>query len=165
MKEEKDLKVKESENQICPKSWNKEELEKIKNIKLVLDTNVLISSTLWKNSSSQKLLLQLIKSNAEIYYSDEIIKKKKKVLDRDFDYSEKEIEDIVIIIKSFSINVDPRIKLDVVKEDPDDNKILECASESKSDYVITYDKHLLRIKKFDNIKIITPEEAKRILNF
>lgn len=109
--------------------------------------------------------MQLIKSNAEIYYSDEIIKEYEKVLDQDFDYSEKEIEDIVIIIKSFSINVDPRIKLDVVKEDPDDNKILECASESKSDYVITYDKHLLRIKKFDNIQIITPEEAKRILNF
>jgi len=35
---------------------------------------------------------------------------------------------------------------------------LECAKEGKVDYVITNDKHLLKIKEFEGIKIITPEQ-------
>ena len=53
----------------------------------------------------------------------------------------------------------PKEKLMVVKDDPDDNKIIECAVESKSEYIITYDQHLLRISEHNGVKIIKPEEA------
>jgi len=56
----------------------------------------------------------------------------------------------------------PNRKVDVVKEDADDNKIIECALESKSEYIISYDKHLLKLKEFQGIKIIQPEEALRL---
>ena len=36
---------------------------------------------------------------------------------------------------------------------------IECAAASSSDYIITYDKHLLKLKEFGKTKIITPEEA------
>ena len=41
--------------------------------------------------------------------------------------------------------------------------IVECAAQSLADYIITYDKHLLKIKKYKDIKIITPEEALKII--
>ncbi|MBU1198966.1 MAG: putative toxin-antitoxin system toxin component, PIN family [Nanoarchaeota archaeon] len=47
-----------------------------------------------------------------------------------------------------------------MKNDPDDNKIIECALEGKADYIITQDKHLLDLK-FDKIKILTPREFLR----
>lgn len=42
----------------------------------------------------------------------------------------------------------PTQKLDAVKEDPADNRILECAVEGKSEYLVTRDHHLLKLKNF-----------------
>jgi predicted nucleic acid-binding protein len=42
-----------------------------------------------------------------------------------------------------------------VKEDPDDNRIMECAVEAGSDFLITHDKDLLRIGNFRDIQIVT----------
>ncbi|HWC98610.1 MAG TPA: putative toxin-antitoxin system toxin component, PIN family [Candidatus Sulfopaludibacter sp.] len=42
--------------------------------------------------------------------------------------------------------------------DPDDNKIIECAVEAESDCIVTRDDHLLKLKVFQGIPIITPEE-------
>ena len=49
----------------------------------------------------------------------------------------------------------PAVRLDVVKDDPDDNKILECAVTAGSDFVVTGDNHLLRLGTYDAIKILT----------
>ncbi len=132
-------------------------------MRVVLDTNVLISATLWNESVSQKLLFKLIKFNVLIYSSLEILSEYKKVLKRDFDYSEAEIFFIIEKVVSFMNIIETFVRLDVVKDDEDDNKIVECAAQSLADYIITYDKHLLKIKKYKDIKIITPEEALKII--
>jgi uncharacterized protein len=62
------------------------------------------------------------------------------------------------LILSESTIVELRIKLDVVKDDPDDNKFIEAAIEGKARYIITRDKHLLKIKEYQGIKIIKPED-------
>src|SRR3989344_2043204 len=64
------------------------------------------------------------------------------------------VEEIITLSKI----VEPKSKLDIIKEDPDDNKILECAVEGKVDYIISQDKHLLDIKEYKEIKIITPKD-------
>jgi len=47
----------------------------------------------------------------------------------------------------------------VIKEDPPDNKLLECAVEAKADYLISGDnEHLLFLENFEGIKIINPSE-------
>ncbi len=47
----------------------------------------------------------------------------------------------------------PTQVVDVVKNDPSDNRILECAIAAKSDYIITGDKHLLRLSRYEGIMI------------
>ena len=54
--------------------------------------------------------------------------------------------------------IEPKQKIDIIKDDPDDNKVIECAIESSSDYIVTYDKHLIKLKEYKRIKIIKPEE-------
>ena len=131
---------------------------------VVFDTNILISATLWDISVSQKLLLKLIELKINIFSSTEILDEFKKVLKRDFDiYTNKELEDIMKKVISFLILIEPKDKIDIVKEDHDDNKIIECAIASNSAYIITYDKHLLKLDKFRNIKIIKPEEFLNII--
>ena len=53
-------------------------------------------------------------------------------------------------------------KFDIIKEDLDDNKILECAFEGRVDYIITQDSHLLKLSEFEGIKIIMPGEFLKI---
>ena len=114
---------------------------------------------------AQKLLFKLIKNDVKIFASDAILSEYKKVLKRDFKYSDEGILDITEKVVSFMTLVMPVEKVDVVKDDPEDNKIIECALASSSNYLITYDKHLLNLKSFRKIKIITPEEAFGLLEF
>ena len=128
-------------------------------MKVVLDTNVLISATLWAGSEAQKLLYRLLCSETEIHSTAEILDEFRKVLKRDFEYDSWEAENILKTLSKFLILVEPKQRVSVIKDDPDDNKIIECALEAKATLIITYDKHLLRIKAYHDIKILKPEEA------
>jgi len=129
---------------------------------VTFDTNVLLSATLWKGSVAQKFLFDLIKKEIKIYTTPEILSEYQKVLKRDFDFSDEEVAEITEKILLFVMVVHPNQKVDFVKEDPSDNIIIECALESSSEYIITYDKHLLNLKECKEIKIIRPEEARVI---
>lgn len=130
---------------------------------VTFDTNVLLSATLWNGSVSQKLLFELIRKDVKIYSSPAILSEYQMVLKRDFGFTDEETSDIMHKIMSFVQIIVPKIKVNIVKEDPKDNPIIECALESKSEYIITYDKHLLKISRYKDIKIIKPEEAREII--
>jgi len=128
-------------------------------MRLVFDTNILISSTLWDNSVSHKLLIRLIEKDAEVFTSLEILEEYKKAVMRDFKYTEEEVNDVLTKLLNFLKVIKPEIKIDAIKEDLDDNKILECAVASNSEFIISYDNHLLKFKEFKGIKIMTLEEC------
>ena len=127
--------------------------------RIVFDTNVLISATLWENSVAQKFLFKCIKENIQIFSSQEIIEEYTKILARDFDYTKPKIEEILEKILQFLTLVNPTKRVSVVKDDPDDNKIIECALESNAESIISYDKHLLKLKEYSGITVVRPEEA------
>ena len=108
------------------------------------------------------MLFDLIKQNVEIYTTTEILLEYQEVLKRDFDFSDEDIAEIMEKVLAFVTLVNPTKRVKVVKEDQDDNIIIECALESNSKYVITYDKHLLNLKEYHGIRIIRPEEARAI---
>lgn len=126
---------------------------------VVFDTNVLISATLWDDSVAQKLLFKCMNNHIKIFSSQEIIEEYKRILIRDFDYNEQEVGELLEKILEFLNLVTPSKKVEIIKEDSTDNKIIECALESEAEYIISYNKHLLKLKEYENIKIITPEEA------
>ena len=58
-----------------------------------------------------------------------------------------------------SLMTTEKVSVDVVAEDPDDNKFLACAVEAKADAVVSLDPHLLSLKSFQGIPIITPQQC------
>ncbi|MDP3639787.1 MAG: putative toxin-antitoxin system toxin component, PIN family [Nanoarchaeota archaeon] len=130
---------------------------------ITFDTNVLLSATLWDGSVAQKLLFELIRQEVKIYSTTEILSEYQEILKRDFDFSDKEVSEIMEKVLTFVTLVSPQTKIKVVKDDPDDDQIIECALESNSEYLITYDKHLLHLKEYRGIRIIRPEEARGLL--
>lgn len=67
-------------------------------------------------------------------------------------------------IVSLAKIVIPIRKIHVVHDDPDDNKILECAIAGNVDYLVTQDRHLLKLKEFEGINILTPHDFLKLLH-
>ena len=53
--------------------------------------------------------------------------------------------------------------VDAVADDLEDNKFLACASAARANFIISGDQHLLRLKKFDDISIVTPARFTKLL--
>jgi len=132
-------------------------------MKITVDTNFLISATQWDNSVCQKLLIKLMQESVEIFTTKEILDECVEVLERDFQLQKEESERIVEKLLLIMKLIETTSRVNIVTEDQDDNKIIECALDSQSEYIITYDKHLLKLKEYRGIRTITPEEARNLI--
>ena len=72
--------------------------------------------------------------------------------------TEEDIDNRIGKILEILTVVYPKIKVDVIKDDPTDNRVLEGALTAKVDFVISNDKHVLKIKEFRGIKIVKPDD-------
>ena len=126
--------------------------------KVVVDTNVLISSIFWKSSSPHKIVLLAIEQKIQNFTSQDMVNELVKVLIVDFRQPEEFAERQVNLLLAYSEIAEPKIKVKAVPEDPKDNIIIECALSADADYIITGDNHLLKLKEYKNIKILTPKE-------
>ncbi len=55
-------------------------------------------------------------------------------------------------------------ELDVIEEDPSDNKILECALEGDADFLVSGDNHLLDLCDYEDIKILDAKNFLEIID-
>lgn len=132
--------------------------------RVVLDTNTLVSAAI-ASGNEAKLLLLAHKGVFKIVISIEILKELKDVLSRPkFGFSKEKVELFLgHVIETADIIV-IKTKLNLVKADPDDDKILECAVDGGADYIVSGDKkHLLSLGKVRHIPIIRSSEFLRIL--
>jgi len=86
-----------------------------------------------------------------------------RLLVRKFKFTAEEVADARRRISAIARTVAPAVQLNVIKEDPDDDKILECAVTAGSDYIVSGDKDLLELKKFRGIEIVRASEFLEIL--
>jgi len=93
--------------------------------RVTLDTNILVSTVICKGNEYRLLKLAKLRK-IEIVLSLEILKEFKDVISRPkFGFSQEQIDTAIKEIISLCEIVLPKIKLSVIKEDPDDNIILE----------------------------------------
>ena len=129
--------------------------------KVVLDTNVLISAFGWKGAS-RKIFHKCIKGELDLFLTIEMFDELKRVVNYPkFKFSQAEIDEFLDQILEIGSLVEPGIKLEIIKEDPSDNKFFECAVAVAADYIISRDPHVLKVKEYKGIKIISPEAFKQ----
>jgi len=137
-----------------------------KELKVVLDTNVLVSALLFKGELS-KLLSLLKQRKCILLFSEETLNEIIRVLHYPkFALTEKEIDYLLQSeILSYAKIVETVLKFN--KEacrDREDQKFLELAVSAKADYIISGDKDLLDLKKINKIRILSPNEFLLLLN-
>ena len=126
-------------------------------IKVVLDTNIFISSIFWTGNPHTIVGLALDKKIV-VYTSPAILTELEKVLHRDFKEDQEFVERQIALILEYAEIVRPLHQVNVVKEDPDDNKIIECALTAAADYIVSGDPHLTNLKEVFGIKIMKPKD-------
>lgn len=135
-------------------------------MKITVDTNVLISATFWYGDSF-RILERVENKEIELVLSNEILREYEEVLAYD-EIQEKiqgknlTMKQTVQKIQTMATLVHPSEKIDVITDDTDDNAVLECALEGKVKYIIANDKHLLKLKEFREIKILTPAQFRAL---
>ena len=123
-------------------------------MRVTLDTNILVSATISRGNEF-KILELVTLGKFELILSLDIISEFRNVISRSkFGFSQKKIDDEVRLLFKLSKIVIPINTLNIIKDDPSDNKILECALAGKADYIISGDEHLLQLREYNGIKIM-----------
>jgi putative PIN family toxin of toxin-antitoxin system len=121
-------------------------------IKLVLDSNVLISGIIF-GGKPRRLLQHIIEGRLELYLSKEIIDEVIGILRKKFKYPHRMLLAVENELASISIIIEPDFKIDFITEDYDDNKLLECALAAECEYIVSGDNHLLSVGAYQSIQI------------
>ena len=125
--------------------------------KVVFDTNIYLSAIIF-GGNPRKVLQLAIDEKILLYSSTEILFEVALKLKGKFKWSAKQINFTIKNIGNLAKIVRIKEKIDFIKKDPTDNKILEAAIESKAGFIITGDSHLLELKSYKRIKIIKATE-------
>jgi len=128
-------------------------------LKVVIDTNVFISAMLFRSETNR--LVTLWQTEKIMYLiSSEILKEYIRVLSyRKFNLTRKEIRYIIeeeLLPYTHSVKV--KTKINVVEEDFEDNKFVSLAIDGKAKFIVSGDKHLLKLKKFQGFKLVSVKE-------
>jgi len=126
-------------------------------LRIVLDTNIYISAAIIGRICEEILRICRF-SNIEVYISKNIIIEIETKLKDKFFWNDKQIKLFIENILEFCNITETSEKLIFVKDDTDDDKILECAIASRCTYIVSGDKHLIKLKSFRNIRILKPSE-------
>lgn len=131
-------------------------------MRIVLDTNVLVSGIFWSGIPS-KILHYWINDRFSLLLSDEIFDEYIRTL---FKISKGKRDDLVnkwLILfaeNSTFITVKKRFNL---SRDPDDNKFIDCAISGNADFIVSGDSDLLDLKSILNTEVITPSVFRKKL--
>jgi putative PIN family toxin of toxin-antitoxin system len=132
-------------------------------IKSVNDTNIGIAGINWDRGAGYQIRLHWEAGRFQHFISAEILYEIIRVLREVFEYPDEKLYDWYWLLLAGSVFVVPRVIINVIQEDPDDNKFLACAVEGSTDYIVSEDHDLRRLGKYDSIIVLRKQEFLQVL--
>ncbi len=120
-------------------------------MKVVFDTNILVSALVFPGGRADIALRRIIEERDPLLLSRPILDELLGTLARKFSRDAEELAHVAVFLSDLSIVVKPRRKLAVLT-DESDNRILECAVTGGANAIVTGDKALLELKTFRKVK-------------
>jgi putative PIN family toxin of toxin-antitoxin system len=130
---------------------------------VVLDTNVIVSSLLSTKGSPAEIIQRWEAEEFDVATSPLLLAELERTLayPKVKKYLERSGEAISTLLKRFGTAaslVEPESNVQVIKRDPDDNRVLECAKAAGAGFIVSGDEHLLALKEYEGITILSPGE-------
>ena len=126
-------------------------------MKVVFDTNILVSAFVFPGGRAEAALLRIIEEHDHLLLSKPILDELLGVLARKFSRDAEELARTAVLLSELALTVRPRQKLRVVKDDPD-NRVLECALAGRAEAIVTGDNALLELGEFRGVRVISLRE-------
>lgn len=132
--------------------------------RVVIDTNVLLVSI--SSFSKYHWIYQLIiRKELEVFITNEILTEYLEIISDKYDVSTaKSVVRTLIELENVH-QTQVYFNFNLIKNDPDDNKFVDCAISSNVDYLITNDKdfNILKRIKFPRVNVVNIAEFKKVL--
>jgi putative PIN family toxin of toxin-antitoxin system len=130
-------------------------------VRAVLDTNVVVSSFLSPGGTPARVIGYWRAGAFTVVVSESILAEYRRVLLRDrirvrHGLTESEIDANITNYRRVATVCEPRETIRAVTADPSDDKFLECAVAGEADFVVSGDPHLLDLRRFRGIEIVSP---------
>jgi len=130
--------------------------------RVVVDTNVFVSALI-SNGKSRKLVLKLLEEHTVIL-SSQMLAELADVISRDkFSVTNSQIDRFISILVKKATIVSMHSIPKVILEDPDDDAVLSTALSGKADYIVSGDKHLLKIACYEKLQVVSVNQFVQIM--
>lgn len=126
-------------------------------MRIVLDTNIFISAALL-GRVCEEIIRFCRFGKVNVFVSKDIISEIEDKLRLKFLWKNNQIKIFLDYILEFCHLVEVNDKIILIKDDPDDDRILECAISAECDYIISGDRHLIKLGSYKNIKVLKPTD-------
>jgi len=139
----------------------------MKPLKIVFDTNIFVMAAGMPGGYIDYWLdlAKPPKNKFRLYTSPQILSETQRKLEEVVKFDRPIAVEYIEAIKTIATAINPKLTLDGVPTDQDDNRILECAVEAKADIIISADKDLIRLKTFRGVQIFHPSNLKYIFKY
>ena len=127
-------------------------------LRVVIDTNVLVSALLKPDSLPELILSLILEGEMVLCLSEPIVTEYEEVLRREKfrKLDRRKVKTLLARLKSKAQWVEPGARLHVTRVDPEDNKFLECAQEAGADFFVTGNIKHFPSGKFKGTIILNP---------
>lgn len=122
-------------------------------MRVVFDTNIYVSAFGIPGGHAEEAYLHAINGRFELFASIAILTETANVLRNKFSWSSDKLERLLTNISLVATVLKLQAHIHVLDDDPD-NRILECASEAQADLIVTGDRHLVSLGRFDETRIM-----------
>ena len=125
--------------------------------RVVFDTNIWVSGLLWRGKPYQCLLLARGKAVQHVHCTEMIAELSEKLRET-FGFSENRIRAVLYDFRRVSERVEITGEIQVVVDDPDDDKFIECAVVAGASAIVSGDHHLLELVNYEGIPMLSAAE-------
>ena len=129
---------------------------------VVLDTNVILSSLFSRTGAPAQVIKYWEAGDFDVSISRSLLSELERTLEypkvKKYIKSQAAAEALFERLSEISILVEPQFRLDVIKRDTADNRVVECAKAAGAKYIVTGDDDLLELKEYEGIIILSPAE-------
>ena len=132
-------------------------------LRVVLDTNVYFSAFTHHKGPPFRIWQGAINRRFILLVSPAILREIAGVLRENLQWQEVDIVAYLKLVARIAEIVSPKISLQVIAEDPADDRVLECALAGAAGLIVSGDHHLRKLKSFRNIGIVRPSDFLRTL--
>lgn len=127
----------------------------------VVDSNLVVNRAISTTGAAAEILQRWRQDRFELAVSPPILEEYRRALGYErvrarHGMGDDEIDELVDRFRRFAIVVEPTEHPKVVAEDPDDDKFVACAVAAGAGFVVTRDKHLLKLRDYQGIRILSP---------